>query len=165
MGSAMKKFVDQKGFGLNAYESESAKKEAKIDLEKEKLKDRDKKYGDRKRDKLKNSVYGSIVRVDLDNSHPLAFGYKQYYHNLKLEKTLYPRLLKGWNVGILKDPNSVVAGFMGYKIKKRIKNNLIFGVHDAKKGKVIYISDNILFRSFWYDSKVLFGNAIFFVTD
>jgi hypothetical protein len=165
MGSAMKKFVDQKGFGLNAYESESAKKEAKIDLEKEKLKERDKKYGDRKRDKLKNSVYGSIVRVDLDNSHPLAFGYKQYYHNLKLEKTLYPRLLKGWNVGILKDPNSVVAGFMGYKIKKRIKNNLIFGVHDAKKGKVIYISDNILFRSFWYDSKVLFGNAIFFVTD
>ena len=54
MGSAMKKFVDQKGFGLNAYESESAKKEAKIDLEKEKLKERDKKYGDRKRDKLKN---------------------------------------------------------------------------------------------------------------
>ena len=165
IGSAMKKFVDQKGFGLNAYESESAKKEAKNDIEKERLKERNRKYGERKRDKLKNSVYGSIVRVDLDNSHPLAFGYKEYYHNLKLEKTLYPRLLKGWNVGILKDPNSVVAGFMGYKIKKRIKNNLIFGVHDAKKGKVIYISDNILFRSFWYDSKVLFGNAIFFVTD
>ena len=110
-------------------------------------------------------MYGSIVRVDLDNSHPLAFGYKQYYHNLKLEKTLYPLLLKGWNVGILKDPSSVVAGFMGHKIKKRIKDNLIFGVQDANKGKVIYISDNILFRSFWYDSKVLFGNAIFFVTD
>ena len=37
---------------------------------------------------------------------------------------------------------------MGYKIKKRIKNNLIFGVHEAKKGKVIYISDNILFDLF-----------------
>ena len=165
IGSAMKKFVDQKGFGLTAYESETAKKEAKKTLEKEKLKKRDRKYGDRKRDRLKNSVYGSIVRVDLDNSHPLAFGYEKYYHNLKLEKTLYPLLLKGWNVGILKDPNSVVSGFMGHKIKRQIKNNLIFGVHDAKKGKVIYIADNILFRSFWYDSKVLFGNAIFFVTD
>ena len=92
----------------------------------------------RKRDKLKNSVYGSIVRVDLDNSHPLAFGYKQYYHNLKLEKTLYPLLSMGWNVGILKDPSSVVAGFMGYKIKRRIKNHLIFGVHETKKGKVKY---------------------------
>ena len=165
IGSAMKKFVDQKGYGLSAYESETAKKEAKKYLEKENLKERDKKYGNRKRDQLKNSVYGSIVKVDLDNSHPLAFGYNNHYFNLKLEKKLYPLLLKGWNVGVLKDPKSVVSGFMGHKIKKKIKNNLIFGVHDVKKGKVIYLADNILFRSFWYNSKVLFGNAIFFVND
>jgi len=54
IGSAMKKFVDQKGFGLAAYESETAKKEAKKTLEKEKLKERDKKYGERKRERLKN---------------------------------------------------------------------------------------------------------------
>ena len=165
IGSAMKKFVDQKGFGLASYESETAKKEAKKNLEKERLKERSKKYGNRKRDRLKNSVYGSIVKVDIDNSHPLAFGYDNYYYNLKLEKTLYPLLSKGWNVGTLKDAKSLVSGFMGHKIRKKIKNNLIFGVHDAKKGRVIYISDNPLFRSFWYNSKVLFGNALFFVTD
>ena len=161
----MKKFVDQKGFGLIAYESEAAKKEAKKFDEKEKLKERDRKYGNRKRDRLKNSVYGSIVKIDLDNTHPLAFGYDNHTFTLKLEKTLYPMLLKGWNVGVLKEPKSVISGFMGHKIRKKIKNNLIFGVHDAKKGKVVYIADNILFRSFWYDSKVLFGNAIFFVSD
>ena len=165
IGSAMKKFVDQKGFGLIAYESEAAKKEAKKFDEKEKLKERDRKYGNRKRDRLKNSVYGSIVKIDLDNTHPLAFGYDNHTFTLKLEKTLYPMLLKGWNVGVLKEPKSVISGFMGHKIRKKIKNNLIFGVHDAKKGKVVYIADNILFRSFWYDSKVLFGNAIFFVSD
>ena len=165
IGSAMKKFVDQKGFGLTAYESEAAKKEAKKFDEKEKLKERDRKYGNRKRDRLKNSVYGSIVKIDLDNTHPLAFGYDNHAFTLKLEKTLYPMLLKGWNVGVLKEPKSVISGFMGHKIRKKIKNNLIFGVHDAKKGKVVYIADNILFRSFWYDSKVLFGNAIFFVSD
>ena len=68
-------------------------------------------------------------------------------------------------MGTLKDAKSLVSGFMGHKIRKKIKNNLIFGVHDAKKGRVIYISDNPLFRSFWYNSKVLFGNALFFVTD
>ena len=165
IGSAMKKFVDQKGFGLTAYKSEAAKKEAKKFDEKEKLKERDRKYGNRKRDRLKNSVYGSIVKIDLDNTHPLAFGYDNHAFTLKLEKTLYPMLLKGWNVGVLKEPKSVISGFMGHKIRKKIKNNLIFGVHDAKKGKVVYIADNILFRSFWYDSKVLFGNAIFFVSD
>ena len=39
IGSAMKKFVDQKGFGLTTYESETAKKEAKKHLEKSKNKE------------------------------------------------------------------------------------------------------------------------------
>ena len=165
IGSAMKKFVDQKGFGLVAYESETAKKEAKKALERENLKDRQRKYGKRKRDKLKNSVYGSIIKIHLDNSHPLAFGYGDNIFNLKLEKSLYPLLPKGWNVGILKDQRSIISGFMGHKIKKKIKNNLVFGVQDLKNGRVIYLADNILFRSFWYNNYVLFGNAIFFVTN
>ena len=77
-------------------------KEAKNLMKKKKLKERDRKYGNRKRDRLKNSVYGSIVKIDLDNTHPLAFGYDNHTFTLKLEKTLYPMLLKGWNVGVFK---------------------------------------------------------------
>ena len=162
IGSAMEKFVDQKGYGLVRYESETAKKEGKKIAEKEKLNDRNKKYGDRKRKRLIDSAYGSIVKIEMDNSHPLAFGYDKTYFNLKLEKKLYPLLAKGWNVGILKDSNSHIAGFMGNRIKKKINNNLIFGVQDVKKGKIIYFADNPMFRSFWYNGKLLFGNAIFF---
>ena len=164
IGSAMEKFVDQKGYGLVKYESETAKKEAKKVAEKEKLSDRNKKYGNRKRKRLIDSAYGSIVKIEMDNSHPLAFGYDEIYFNLKLEKKLYPLLPKGWNVGILNNSNSHISGFMGNRIKKKINNNLIFGVQDIKKGRIIYIADNPLFRSFWYNSKVLFGNAVFFVT-
>ena len=163
MGSAMEKFVDQKGYGLVKYESDAAKKEGKKIADKEKLDARDKKYGKRKRDKLIDTMYGDIIRIDLDNSHPLAFGYNDQYFGLKLEKKLYPLLPKGWNVGILKNSESHVAGFMGYRIKKKINNNMVLGVHDAKKGKIIYMADNPLFRSFWYNSKVLFGNAVFIV--
>jgi len=162
IGSAMEKFVDQKGYGLVRYESETAKKEGKKIAEKEKLNDRNKKYGDRKRKRLIDSAYGSIVKIEMDNSHPLAFGYEKIYFNLKLEKKLYPLLAKGWNVGILKDSNSHIAGFMGNRIKKKINNNLIFGVQDVKNGKIIYFADNPMFRSFWYNGKLLFGNAIFF---
>tara|TARA_B100000809_G_scaffold216200_1_gene221788 strand:+ start:1 stop:1374 length:1374 start_codon:yes stop_codon:yes gene_type:complete len=163
IGSAMEKFVDQKGYGLVKYESEAIKKEAKKNDEKQKLADRDKKYGDRKRSKLIDNTYGSIVKIELDNTHPLAFGYDEHYFALKLEKNLYPLLPKGWNVGILKDSRSHIAGFMGHRIKKKINNNLIFGVHEAKKGRIIYMADDPLFRSFWYNSKVLFGNALFLV--
>jgi hypothetical protein len=163
IGSAMEKFVDQKGYGLVKYESEAAKKEAKKNDEKQKLADRDKKYRERKRSKLIDNTYGSIVKIELDNTHPLAFGYDVHYFALKLEKNLYPLLPKGWNVGILKNSDSHIAGFMGHRIKKKINNNLIFGVHEAKKGRIIYMADDPLFRSFWYNSKVLFGNAVFFV--
>ena len=41
---------------------------AKKALERENLKDRQRKYGKRKRDKLKNSVYGSIIKIHLDTN-------------------------------------------------------------------------------------------------
>ena len=163
IGSAMEKFLDQKGYGLVKYESETAKKEAKKLDEKQKLEERDKKYGNRRRQRLIDTMYGNIVKIEMDNTHPLAFGYDKHYFSLKLEKKLYPLLPKGWNVGILKDPDSHISGFMGYRIKKKIKNNLMFGVYEAKKGRIIYMADNPLFRSYWYNSKVLFGNAIFLV--
>ena len=44
-----------------------------------------------------------------------------------------------------------------------IKDNLIFGVHDSGRGRIIYLADNPLFRGFWYGGKLLFGNAVFIV--
>ena len=40
-------------------------------------------YESRERDALKGMTPGSIFRVQLDNSHPLAFGYPDYYYTLK----------------------------------------------------------------------------------
>ena len=127
------------------------------------MEEREKKYGNRRRQRLIDTMYGNIVKIEMDNTHPLAFGYDKHYFSLKLEKKLYPLLPKGWNVGILKDPDSHISGFMGHRIKKKIKNNLMLGVYEAKKGRIIYMADNPLFRSYWYNSKVLFGNAIFLV--
>src|SRR5699024_4956603 len=42
-----------------------------------------KKYGNRERDDLVNSMPGSIFKLELDNSHPLAFGYGNTYYALK----------------------------------------------------------------------------------
>jgi len=59
---------------------------------------------------------------------------------------------------------SHVSGFMGKNIKDKISNNLVFGVHESGRGKIIYMADNPLFRGFWYNGKLLFGNAIFIVS-
>jgi hypothetical protein len=120
-------------------------------------------YGNRQRDEVMNSVPGSIYKVELDNSHPLAFGYPDHYYTLKQDDNVYEFIKDGgWNVGIIKKDN-YVSGFTGNKAKEKLKDGLIFGVQDMGRGEIIYMADDPLFRSFWENGKLLFCNAVFLV--
>jgi Zinc carboxypeptidase len=120
-------------------------------------------YGNRQRDEVVQSVPGSIYRVELDNSHPLAFGYPDHYYTLKQDDHVYEFIKEGgWNVGVIKKDN-YVSGFTGNKAKEKLKDGLLFGVQDMGRGEVIYMADDPLFRSFWENGKLLFCNAVFLV--
>lgn len=121
-----------------------------------------KKYADRERDGLPNSIPGAIYKVELDNTHPLAYGYPDYYFTLKQDTNIYEFMKDGWNVGVLKKEN-YTAGFTGYKAKIKLKDGLLFGVEEMGSGSVIFLADNPLFRLFWENGKMLFGNAVFLV--
>ena len=120
-------------------------------------------YDDREREALKDYTPGSIYKVELDNTHPLAFGYPSYYHTLKMDNKQYEFLKdNGWNVGVVKK-DGPVSGFVGNKLSKRLQNHLVFGVQEIGRGNITYLTDDILFRSFWENGKLLFANAIFLV--
>lgn len=119
-----------------------------------------KKYGDRERDQLPNSIPGAIYKVQLDNTHPLAFGYPENYYSLKQDATVYEYLKDGWNVGVIKKDN-YVTGFAGNKVKNQIKDAPVFAVAEMGSGSIIYMMDNPLFRQFWQNGKLLFCNAVF----
>ncbi|MBN8853656.1 MAG: zinc carboxypeptidase [Sphingobacteriales bacterium 50-39] len=120
-------------------------------------------YGDRQREEVMSSVPGSIYRVELDNSHPLAFGYPDKYYTLKQDDNVYEFIKEGgWNVGVIKKDN-YVSGFTGNKAKEKLKDGLIFGVQEMGRGEVVYMADDPLFRSFWENGKLLFCNAVFLV--
>ena len=121
-----------------------------------------KRYENRERDELKNSIPGAIYKVDLDNSHPLAFGYSDTYYTLKQDANVYEFLKDGWNVGVIKKTN-YVTGFTGSKVKRELKDGLVFGVMEMGAGSVTFLADNPLFREFWEGGKLLFSNAVFLV--
>jgi hypothetical protein len=56
-----------------------------------------------------------------------------------------------------------VQGFAGANMRSKLSNSLVFGVEDKGSGKVVYLVDNPLFRSFWENGKMLFSNAVFMV--
>ena len=120
-----------------------------------------KKFSDRDREAASGSTPGAIIKVTMDNSHPLAFGYPEYYYTLKQDDNIYEFLKEdGWNVGIVKKDEQV-AGFVGAKLKTKLKDGLLFGVQDIGRGTVTFLSDNIMFRSFWENGKLMFCNSIF----
>ncbi|MFT5915430.1 MAG: hypothetical protein ACJAWV_003088 [Flammeovirgaceae bacterium] len=118
-------------------------------------------YGNQQRNSLVNSVEGSIYKVLLDKTHPLAFGISDDFYLPKRNNQLFNYLSKGWNVGYY-EQDSYVAGFVGSQLKPQIPNSLAFGVENMGKGKIIYMPDSPIFRGFWHSGLLVMGNAVFF---
>ena len=121
-----------------------------------------KRYESRERDNLINNIPGAIYKIQLDNSHPLAFGYSNTYYTLKQDPAVYEFIKDGWNIGIVKTDN-YVTGFAGKKVKAQLKDGVIFGTVNLGNGTIVLMADDPLFRQFWEAGKLLFCNAVFLV--
>ncbi|MFA6245993.1 MAG: M14 metallopeptidase family protein [Mucilaginibacter sp.] len=155
--NAVAALVDKKGFEIKKKE---AKKDDKADA---KTKTAVKIYADRNRDAIRSSIPGAIFKLDMDNTHPLGFGFPNYYYSLKLSDDIYEMLGEdNWNVGTIAK-NGYVAGFAGFQSKQKINNGMLLGVQSLGRGSVVYLVDDPLFRSFWENGKLLFSNAVFMV--
>jgi hypothetical protein len=154
MKNAVSELVGKKGFDLkNKEDAKKGDKDIYEDL---------KAYEQRERENVSSNIPGAIFKVDLDNTHPLGFGFPNFYYSLKLDDKVYKYLTGGWNVGVIKKDN-YVTGFVGVQAKKKLTDGLIFGVQEIGNGSVVYLADNPLFRGFWENGKLLFSNAVFMV--
>jgi hypothetical protein len=154
IGSSLKSFADKEGFLLktkkDSTNGQNNKDQSNLIA-----------YNLRSRESISNSITGSIFKSNIDNTHPLAFGYENKYYSLKLSSKSYHLLEKGVNVGHFSENATSVSGFAGKKALRQVPNSLLFGVENKGKGKIIYMVDNPLYRSFWENGKLFFANAIF----
>ncbi|MBV1923947.1 MAG: zinc carboxypeptidase, partial [Flavobacteriaceae bacterium] len=157
MGRAVNFFNEKDGFGLKSNNSDD-EDETKDD---EKLIP----YDQREKSRVKDFITGSIYKLTIDNTHPLAFGYNETYYSLKQGSASYQFLDGDYNVGYIKDDAVSVSGFSGEEAKAGLKNSMVFGETRMGSGSVIYLSDDVLFRSFWENGKLFLVNGIFFVNN
>ena len=80
-------------------------------------------------------MHGAIYKLRFDNTHPLGFGFPNYYFSLKTTKAKYPYMKEGWNVGYI-DEQPYSIGFVGADIKKKMKETTVFGVQEIKEGNI-----------------------------
>jgi Zinc carboxypeptidase len=157
-------FSGKDGFALKLKKEDKKEKKEKDEEPETPQKDLLKVYGDRQRARLTKAVSGAVYRVRVDNTHPLGFGFSQESFELKLSSGS-PSYLDGkgvWNVGVLEEADPV-SGQVGYEAEKKIGESLAFGVQDMGRGSVVFLTDDPLFRGFWYSGQLLFSNAVFFV--
>jgi hypothetical protein len=121
-----------------------------------------KKYENRERDDIVNNVPGAIYKVDLDNSHPLAFGYPATYYSLKLSNKIFEFAADSWNVGVIKKEKNI-AGFVGSAARQQLVDGTVIAVSPLGAGNIIYFADDPIYRSFWENGKLMFVNAVFLV--
>lgn len=152
VGSANNAFADKKGITLK-----NSPKDEKKNVTKDQLLP----YAERERARLSGSIFGAIYKVTMDRSHPLAFGIGETYFTLKTSGLYYPYLESGINSGTLRGKVEPIMGFAGKKINSELENSLVFGVEEKGAGRIVFLIDNPLFRSFWENGKMLFSNAVF----
>lgn len=155
-GSAMRIFEDKEGFDLERNESDESEddsEEADLLIP----------YAEREKASTKDFITGSIFNITLDNTHPLAFGYDTSYHTLKLGSDSYKFLKDGYNVGYIKGKAENVAGFAGERAKAELTNSIVFAQAEKGRGSVVYLVDDVIFRTFWQNGKLMLANAVFFV--
>jgi hypothetical protein len=120
-------------------------------------------YIDYEQDRAVELLSGAIFEVQLDTTHPMAFGYRQARLPVFRNSTL---LLDGGD-----DPYEVVARYTdepllaGYASRDKVE--LVSGAAAViasrlGAGTVVRMVDNSNFRAFWYGTSKLYLNAVFF---
>lgn len=156
--NAMSFLAGKEGFKLKVKGDEAGKKPTS----EEDMSRRLRSYIKAERESMGDAIPGAIFRIQLDPTHPLAFGYEDTYFELKQDNTLYEYLADGDNVGVV-PKNGWVTGFVGHRLKPKLQEILAYGVVEMGRGHVVYMAENPLFRGFWYGGKLLFANAVFMV--
>ncbi|WP_139856036.1 M14 metallopeptidase family protein [Aequorivita sinensis] len=158
IGNAVALFEGKKGFDLNKNASENDEEKEDEASDKNLIP-----YAEREMESTKDMITGSIFKVKLDNTHPLAFGYDDTYYSMKLGNKSYKFLEDGYNVGYIEGDAVSVSGFTGEHAKASLKNSIVFAQAKKGSGSVVYMVDDVSFRSFWQNGKLFLANAVFFV--
>ena len=120
-------------------------------------------YELRSADSGSKRISGAIFQIQLDLSHPLAFGYHSTYlpffkqgdRAIELSSDAYS------TPGVFTE-KPLLSGYATSNSIKKIAHSTAIHISSKGRGRTIVFSDDVTFRAFWYGTNKLLANAIFF---
>ncbi len=120
-------------------------------------------YADQSKAKGAQVIGGAIFNMEIDNTHPLAYGYDQKTLPVFKKGTLILEPAKKSIANpfkYVKDP--LLSGYVSKENLKNISGSPAVSISTFGKGKIIAFTDNHNFRAFWYGTNRLFINSLLF---
>ncbi len=133
--------------------------EAKLDISQ----DTHQAYSQLDEAKSRHYIGGAIAQLNIDLSHPLAFGldnsklavFKRSQFSLTEPKEAFVSIARF-------DKKPLLAGYISEENQKNLSQKTSILVQGIGKGKIIAFSDNMNFRGFWLGTSRVFANALYF---
>lgn len=120
-------------------------------------------YADKIPNEVENIVGGAIMRGDLDNTHPIGFGYHSrdvYTHRDTLIAFDKPKNPYATVVEI--PENALESGFASEDNQARLAGKANVIAERMGQGSVILFANNPNFRAYFYGSNKMFLNGLYF---
>ena len=120
-------------------------------------------YEDFRTDFARELIGGSALAVELDISHPLAFGYQR--SDLVLMRRGTQRLRhvdNAYSAAALYSDEVLASGFLSERNRERLHGTPALSATRHGRGVIVRMPDDYLFRGYWLGTERLFANALFF---
>lgn len=110
-------------------------------------------------------IAGAIVKSYIDSNDPLGYGYDKgvALPILKRGSLFIDTANTTFDKAVVKGAaEPYLSGYMSQSNLDRVSSSPIIVKKKVGKGTVIYSTENLTFRSYWYSSMKLFMNAVYF---
>lgn len=108
-------------------------------------------------------IGGAIFEAEIDNTHPLFYGYDEETIPVFRRGTLFFQPANNpYATPAVYTESPLMAGYINDKQLEQLKNSATIIVNSNARGRVINLADNPNFRAFWFGTNKLFANAIYF---
>ena len=120
-------------------------------------------YADRSKSRGAQVIGGAILNIEIDNTHPLAYGYYQKEIPVFKRGALALESPKNPATTPFKYTTTpLLSGYISDENLDMISGSPAVSVSSFGEGKVIGFVDNHNFRAFWFGTNRLFINSVFF---
>ncbi len=108
-------------------------------------------------------IGGAIFEVELDLSHPITYGLKNDKMPIFRNSTLFMEKSKNTYANPIRYTESpLMSGYISAPNERLLRGTSAVSINRMGAGKIISFTDNTNFRAFWYGTKRLMLNSIFF---